>query len=209
MVDEIAEFRIAFLRELGLIIDDEDFFAETISKYGYHEIFYQYADHFFRETRAGNIKPKRKTTFEELYAFYQLDQKLKNVMMISLQLFEQSFKVALAEEGMLEEAKNQTRNFNSRVKNKHQFLNEKYQLKDGRVIHRGDVKTRIRHIKQNYLKLYEGYTKVHGESNYWVIIKEMSFGVATNYFFLMPLKARKKVLVRVFKEHFTMRQFEE
>lgn len=210
MMSDFSDLRIDSLRELGLIIDDEEFFDRVTSEYGYHEIVWQYFDHFFEETNDDYfIKTKRKTTFKEIYDFYCLDQKLKNAMMISLQLFEQSFKVALTEISFIADAKNTAKNMNPRTVHKKQFLNEKYQLKDGRVIHRGDVKSRIRHIKQNYLEPYEGYTHLHGRAEQWVIIKEMSFGVATNYFFLMPAKEQKKVLTRVFKEKMTLRQFEE
>lgn len=208
--DPFSEIRIAFWRDIGLIINDEKFFDRVTANYGYSDIMYQNIDHFFVETNDDNfIKPKRKTTFEEIYDFYCLDQHLKNVMMISLQLFEQSFKVALAETALIEKGKNFSKNLNPRTIHKRQFLNEKYQLKDGRVIHRGDVKSRIRHIKQNYLEPWEGYTEVHGRASIGVIIKEMSFGVATNYFFLMPTKAKKIVLARVFKDKMTLRQFEE
>ena len=208
--DLLSEIRIDFWRDIGLIINDEKLFDRVTANYGYHEIMYQNIDHFFIETNDDDfIKPKRKTTFEEIYDFYCLDQHIKNVMMISLQLFEQSFKVALAETALIENGKNFTRNLNPRTIHQRRFLNEKYQLKDGRVIHRGDVKARMRHIKQNYLEPYEGYTEAHGEAGIGLIIKEMSFGVATNYFFLMPIKAKKIVLTRVFKEKITLRQFEE
>lgn len=206
--DPFSEIRIDFWRDIGLIINDEKLFDQVTTNYGYHEIMYQNIDHFFVDDD-DYIKTRRKTTFEEIYDFYRLDQHLKNVMMISLQLFEQSFKVALAETALIENGKNFVKNINPRTIHKKQFLNEKYQLKDGRVIHRGDVKARIRHIKQNYLEPYEGYTEVHGGAGIGLIIKEMSFGVATNYFFLMPTKAKKIVLTRVFKEKMTLRQFEE
>ncbi len=158
-----------FYVKWGLIIDNEKFFGHVTSEYGYHEIVWQYLDHFIEETNDDFIKTKRKTTFEEIYAFYCLDQKLKNAMMISLQLFEQSFKVALAEISFIADARNTAKNINPRTVNKKQFLNEKYQLKDGRVIHRGDVKSRICHIKPNYLEPYEGYTQLHGHAEQWVI----------------------------------------
>lgn len=138
---------------------------------------YQNIDHFFVGTNDNDIKPKRRTSFEEIYDFYFLDQHLKNVMMISLQLFEQSFKVSLTETAFVEKNKNFSRNLNPLTIHRRQFLNEKYQLQDGRVIHRGDVKSRIRHIKQNYLEPCEGYTKVHGGPRIGVIIKEMSFAL--------------------------------
>lgn len=80
--------------------------------------------------------------------------------MISLQLFEQSFKVALAEISFLGKNRQLAKNINPQTTHPQQFLKEKYLLKNGRVIRRGDIKSRIRHIKQNYLEPYDGYREM-------------------------------------------------
>lgn len=208
-MDPLIELRLDILQEIGIIINDPDYFVKITSRYGYHEIVWQYLDHFIKRVNKESITFKHPITFEEIYDFYCLDQHLKNQVMISLQLFEQSFKVALAEVSILGKTKQLGKNIRSQTKHPQQFLKEKYQLKNGRVIRRGDVKSRIRHIKQNYLEPYDGYSEVTGGATYWVIFKEMSFGVATNYFFLMPIKYQKKVLARVFKEHLTLQEFEK
>lgn len=182
-MDQLIELRLDLLRDMGIIITDTNYFIKITNRYGYHEVVWQYLDHFIKRVNKESITFKHPITFEEIYNFYCLDQHLKNQVMISLQLFEQSFKVALAEISFL-------------GKNRH-------------VIRRGNVKSRIRHIKQNYLEPYGGYREVAGEATYWVIFKEMSFGVATNYFFLMPIKCQKQVLARVFKSHITLRKFEK
>lgn len=208
-MDPLFELRLGLLRDLGIIIDDPDYFEEITNRYGYHEVVWKYLDHFIKRVNKESITFKHPTTFEEIYDFYCLDQHLKNQVMISLQLFEQSFKVALAEISFLGKNRQLAKNINPQTTHPQQFLKEKYLLKNGRVIRRGDIKSRIRHIKQNYLEPYDGYREMAGEATYWVIFKEMSFGVATNYFFLMPIKYQKQVLARVFKSHITLREFEK
>ena len=208
-MDPLIELRLDLLRDMGIIITDTNYFIKITNRYGYHEVVWQYLDHFIKRVNKESITFKHPTTFEEIYNFYCLDQHLKNQVMISLQLFEQSFKVALAEISFLGKNRQLAKNINPQTKQPRQFLKEKYQLKNRHVIRRGDVKSRIRHIKQNYLEPYGGYREVAGEATYWVIFKEMSFGVATNYFFLMPIKCQKQVLARVFKSHITLRKFEK
>lgn len=208
-MDPLIEFRLTILRDMGIIINDPNYFIKITNRYGYHEVIWQYLDHFIKRVNKESITFKHPTTFEEIYNFYCLDQHLKNQVMIGLQLFEQSFKVALAEISFLGKNRQLAKNINPQTKHPQQFLKEKYQLKNGRIIRRGDVKSRIRHIKQNYLEPYDGYREIAGEATYWVITKEMSFGVATNYFFLMPVKYQKQILARVFKSHITLREFEK
>lgn len=208
-MDPLIELRLDLLRDMGIIITDTNYFIKITNRYGYHEVVWQYLDHFIKRVNKESITFKHPTTFEEIYNFYCLDQHLKNQVMISLQLFEQSFKVALAEISFLGKNRQLAKNINPQTKQPRQFLKEKYQLKNRHVIRRGNVKSRIRHIKQNYLEPYGGYREVAGEATYWVIFKEMSFGVATNYFFLMPIKCQKQVLARVFKSHITLRKFEK
>ena len=208
-MDPLIELRLDLLRDMGIIITDTNYFIKITNRYGYHEVVWQYLDHFIKRVNKESITFKHPTTFEEIYNFYCLDQHLKNQVMISLQLFEQSFKVALAEISFLGKNRQLAKNINPQTKQPRQFLKERYQLKNRHVIRRGNVKSRIRHIKQNYLEPYDGYREVAGEATYWVIFKEMSFGVATNYFFLMPIKYQKQVLARVFKSHITLRKFEK
>ncbi len=90
--EDIARWRMDFYREPGVTINDEEYFIDKVQTYGYREIIYQYLDHFI-ENDSEKVRPN--TTFEEIYAFYQLDQRLKNEALIDLQLFEQTFKATL------------------------------------------------------------------------------------------------------------------
>lgn len=209
-IDTISKLRIDFLKELGISIKDPQFFDQKTWEYGYNEILWQYLDHFVVDPDSEDIKLKRKTDFEDIYAFYQLDQKLKNSLMISLQLFEQSFKVALSYELLFEYARLKSKLIKANKETEQvELFNETYKLQDGRVINRGDLKARIRHIKQNYLEPFDGYNNLHSNKvEYWVLVKEMSFGVATNAFFLLGNKNQKNILERVFKNKISLADFE-
>ena len=127
-MDPLIELRLDLLRDMGIIITDTNYFIKITNRYGYHEVVWQYLDHFIKRVNKESITFKHPTTFEEIYNFYCLDQHLKNQVMISLQLFEQSFKVALAEISFLGKNRQLAKNINPQTKQPRQFLKEKYQL---------------------------------------------------------------------------------
>ncbi|WP_283587766.1 Abi family protein [Limosilactobacillus viscerum] len=187
-MDNNVEAQVKQLNTRGITVNDLEYFARQSQAYGYHEIVDQYLPHF-----AGQ---KRSIDFNDIADLYHLDQQLKNVMMVSLQLFEQSFKVALA--AALPAMRHG------------EIFKEAYRLEDGRVIRRGDLKARIRRIKQHYLEPFAGYRQAYnGEITPWVLVKEMSFGVATNAFFLLGSQVQTQVLARVFKAPLSVEGFDK
>lgn len=207
--EDITKWRMDFCREFGVTINDEGYFINKVQTYGYREIIYQYLDHFI-EDDSEKVRPN--TTFEEIYAFYQLDQSLKNEALIDLQLFEQTFKAALIDIMELYIAQLKAKKFNfyqeSRLKLE-DLLKEKYVMQTGRVIRRGDLRSRVRRIKENYLEPFDGYNYLYSnEITPWVLIKEMSFGVACNFFFLLHHKQQAIILKRVFKNEVSLTDFE-
>ena len=208
--EDITRLRMDFCREFGVTINDEEYFIDKVQTYGYREIIYQYLDHFI-EGNSEKVRPN--TTFEEIYAFYQLDQNLKNEALIDLQLFEQTFKAALIDVMGLYVAQLKAKKFNfyqeSRLKLE-DLLKEKYVMQTGRVIRRGELRSRIRRIKENYLEPFDGYNYLYSnEITTWVLIKEMSFGVACNFFFLLHHKQQAIILKRVFKNDLSLADFEK
>lgn len=181
-----------FLTDLGITIKDKHFFQKKIRSYGFDEIVMQYLDHFV----SPNNELKRPTDFKDIYAFYELDQHIKNQFMIALQLFEQTFKITLTRQ-----IQNKKFNFDD--------LKENYTLRTGRIIHRGDLKTRIRRISKNYTEPYPGYKQLHKQITPWLLIKEMSFGVATNLFFLMDKTSQRNILDQLFTEKVSVTKFED
>ena len=208
--EDVARWRMDFCREFGIKIDDEQFFIDKIKTYGYREIIYQYLDHFI-EDDSEKVRPH--TTFEEIYAFYQLDQRLKNEALIYLQLFEQTFKATLIDVIELYVAQLKAKKFNvyqeSRLKLE-DLLKEKYIMQSGRVVRRGDLRSRVRRIKEHYLEPFDGYNYLYSnEITTWVLIKEMSFGVACNFFFLLHHKQQAIILKRVFKNDLSLADWEK
>ena len=208
--EDVTRLRMDFCREFGVTINDEEYFIDKVQTYGYREIIYQYLDHFI-EGNSEKVRPN--TTFEEIYAFYQLDQRLKNEALIDLQLFEQTFKAALIDVIELYVAQLKAKKFNfyqeSRLKLE-DLLKEKYVMQTGRVIRRGELRSRIRRIKENYLEPFDGYNYLYSnEITTWVLIKEMSFGVACNFFFLLHHKQQAIILKRVFKNDLSLADLEK
>lgn len=184
MMKEFYQKQAIYLKKLGIIIPDAEFFQEKIASYGFGEICLQYLDHFLKKKDGKAARVRKPTSFNDLYAFYQLDQELKNTVMVALQLLEQTFKNLLVCE--------------LNAASKSIDLKESYKLGNGRIIRRGDLKTRIRRINKNYLLPYAGYDQAHPVIDNWVLVKEMSFGVATNYFFLLPSQNQENILLNLF-----------
>lgn len=83
-------------------------------------------------------------------------------------------------------------------------------MQTGRVIRRGELRSRIRRIKENYLEPFDGYNYLYSnEITTWVLIKEMSFGVACNFFFLLHHKQQAIILKRVFKNDLSLADLEK
>lgn len=187
--------KINLLKKLGVTINDKTAFASTIMNYGYNEVVTQYLN-LFRKSEA----KREPIDFLDIQQLYQLDQSLKNVMMISLQLFEQTFKTALTN----------TISKQFDPDNLTQLFATEYQLQDGHVIRRGDLQARIRHIRQHYLEPFPGYRVQNNDQlTPWVLVKEMSFGVATNAFFLLAAKKQAQILDCLFKAQPSIRDFEK
>lgn len=180
--------QIKGLEKRGITVNAPSYFIQQVQSYGYHEIVDQYLSHFTDRDHP--------VDFNAIADLYHFDQRLKNIMMISLQLFEQSFKTALTEA--------------LPVGHQKEIFKESYQLGDGRVIQRGDLKSRIRRIRQNYMEPVAGYRQLHkNEITPWVLIKEMSFGITTNAFFLLANATQAQVLSQVFKTPVTLADFEK
>lgn len=187
IMDDKSLAQIRGLKKYGVTVNDPSYFIQQVRSYGYHEIVDQYLTHFTSRNQP--------VDFNAIADLYHFDQRLKNIMMVSLQLFEQSFKAALAEAFP--------------VDYQGELFQEAYRLSDGRVIRRGDLKSRIRRIRQNYLEPVAGYRQLHKDQiTLWVLVKEMSFGVATNAFFLLASATQARVLSRVFKTPVTLSDFE-
>lgn len=191
------ETLIKLVNDHGVTVQNQKTFAQEIHNYGFHEIFDQYWPCFSSQNDDDKLQFNRAVDFADIDALYHLDQRLKNVMMISLQLFEQSFKTTLVR--VID---------NSQPLD--QLLQESHQLSDGHIIRRGDLKARIRHIKRNFHEPYPGYKKEHHHQiTTWVLIKEMSFGIATNTFFLLPHLQQEQVLRQIFNDPMTISAFEK
>lgn len=192
----VTDIRLRFLQqEVGLKIDDLPLAKKTLTNYGYEEICSQYLNHFGAHPAQKDFKVQAGTTFTALYDFYLLDQRLKNETMIALQLFEQTFKNAFLQ--------------NVEFGDESNLLKESFHLQSGRIIRRGDVKSRLRHLKKNYIEPFPGYRKMHDHVTPWVLLKEMSFGVATNCFFLLPATNQQQILKAIFKKEKTLLSFEQ
>lgn len=90
------------------------------------------------------------------------------------------------------------------------LLKEKYIMQSGRVVRRGDLRSRVRRIKEHYLEPFDGYNYLYSnEITTWVLIKEMSFGVACNFFFLLHHKQQAIILKRVFKNDLSLADLEK
>lgn len=207
--DNLLEIRIDILKDLGIKINNINLFKEKTRYYGYHEIFLQYGELFEKDETNGQITwIHEKLSFEEIWAAYELDQKLKNSFMIALAQFEQTFKTAMLEPVILAYSKWKTAQLLH--KSKPDFLQSSYTFQSGRKINRGDLKARIRHIKQNYDEPYSDYNHVHNnKADPELIIKEMSFGVALNFFFLLPTQFQKEVLSSFFQTQPSLLEFEK
>lgn len=80
------EEQVGILKARGLVIDDETFAAEVLSHVNYYR-FSGYA--FMRQNKTSvNQSFHSGTTFESIYALYEFDQRLRNIVIKYLEIIE-------------------------------------------------------------------------------------------------------------------------
>ena len=167
--------QITILRDKGLVIDNVDFAKERLFKENYFFIS-GYRHLFMENSRIGFFNPG--TTFEELYAMFVFDRRLRNIMFKNILIIENNIKSIISYQmsrkyGYKEKDYLNPKNFTNdslRVRQVHDILDKmKRQIR---------VNGRQHAATQHYISNY-GYIPM------WILVKVLSFGIVSELYCIL------------------------
>ena len=167
--------QITILRDKGLIINNVDFAKERLFKENYFFIS-GYRHLFMENSRIGFFNPG--TTFEELYAMFVFDRRLRNIMFKNILIIENNIKSIISYQmsrkyGYKEKEYLNPKNFTNdslKVRQVHDILDKmKRQIR---------VNGRQHAATQHYISNY-GYIPM------WILVKVLSFGIVSELYCIL------------------------
>ena len=175
--------QITILRDKGLIINNVDFAKERLFKENYFFIS-GYRHLFMENSRIGFFNPG--TTFEELYAMFVFDRRLRNIMFKNILIIENNIKSLISHQlsknyGFKEKEYLNPKNFTNdslRVRQVHDILDKmKRQIR---------VNGRQHAATQHYISNY-GYIPM------WILVKVLSFGIVSELYCILKEEDRSTI----------------
>ena len=175
--------QITILRDKGLIINNVDFAKERLFKENYFFIS-GYRHLFMENSRIGFFNPG--TTFEELYAMFVFDRRLRNIMFKNILIIENNIKSIISYQmsrkyGYKEKEYLNPKNFTNdslRVRQVHDILDKmKRQIR---------VNGRQHAATQHYISNY-GYIPM------WILVKVLSFGIVSELYCILKEEDRSTI----------------
>lgn len=169
------EEQIIILRDKGLIIDDEEFAKETLLRENYFFIS-GYRHLFMDGIRSKQFK--KNTNFRELYAMFNFDRQLRNIIFKNLLIIENNLKSIFSYQlsknyGFKEKDYLKPTNFNTSSEKTRQ-VNDLLRKIKRQIRVNGGQHSATTHYIYNY-----GYIPL------WVVVKVLSFGIVCELFSIM------------------------
>lgn len=186
--------QITLLKSKELLIIDEPDAANKLSCFGYYEIINGYRDTFRNDDKTY----KTGTTFEDIFALYYFDSKVRSATMLSLEhaesFLKQKLAYTLAEKyGTRYEDYISEKVFNTGDKLK--CPNDRKKLYTARDLFFSEMKK----IRDDKAHPFRHYREKHGNIPPWILIKKMSFGNLRYAISLLNKQDKKILIQRVFK----------
>ncbi len=175
--------QIQILRDKGLVIDDEDFARETLLRENY--FFISGYRHLFLD----GIKSKRfrpGTNFRELYAMFNFDRQLRNIIFKNLLIIENNMKSIFSYQlsknyGFKEKDYLKPSNFNTSPEKARQ-VNDLLRKIKRQIRVNGGQHSATTHYIYNY-----GYIPL------WIVVKVLSFGIVCELYSIMKTKDQEEI----------------
>lgn len=175
--------QIQILKDKGLIIDDEDLAKETLLRENYFFIS-GYRHLFMNGLRSKQFKPK--TNFRELYAMFNFDRQLRNIIFKNLLIIENNMKSIFSYQlsknyGFKEKDYLKPSNFNTHPEKARQ-VNDLLRKIKRQIRVNGGQHSATTHYIYNY-----GYIPL------WIVVKVLSFGIVCELYSIMKPKDQEEI----------------
>ncbi|KAA8371135.1 Abi family protein [Leuconostoc carnosum] len=186
--------QIEILRDRNLTFKDEVTATQYLAAHGYYEIINGYKTPFL-DIDGENFKEG--TTFEDIFALYYFDSKVRTAVMSSLEFVESFLKQKLAY--LLAEKHGE--NYNQYISKSvfdagnvlHRKIPEKQLFTDRDLLF-----SKFHQICYKKYDPFKHYKQKHQNTPPWILVKGMDFGTLRTGIFLLNRKDKKILLNRVF-----------
>lgn len=186
--------QVELLKSKGLTIIDEADAATKLSDFGYYEIINGYRTTFRNDDKIYKVG----TTFDDIFALYYFDSKVRSAAMLSLEHAEAFLKQKLA----YTLAEKYGTKFD-------EYISDKV-FKPGAKLKYPDTKRRLftardvfilemKKIRDDDSHPFKHYREEHGNIPPWILIKKMSFGNLRYAISLLKFEDKKILMRRVYK----------
>lgn len=186
--------QLELLKSKGLIIIDEDDAASKLSDFGYYEIINGYRSTFRNPDKTYKVG----TTFDDIFALYYFDSKVRSTTMLALEhaeaLLKQKLAYTLAEKYGLK--------FDDYISKKVFEPGERLKFPNpnkGLYTARDVFILEMKKIRDDNTHPFKHYREKHGNVPPWILIKKMSFGNLRYAISLLRADDKKLLMRRVFK----------
>lgn len=175
--------QIQILRDKGLVIDDEDAAKETLLRENY--FFLSGYRHLFLDgIKSKSFKPG--TNFRELYAMFNFDRQLRNIIFKNLLIIENNMKSIFSYQlsknyGFKEKDYLKPSNFNTSPEKSRQ-VNDLLRKIKRQIRVNGGQHSATTHYIYNY-----GYIPL------WIVVKVLSFGIVCELYSIMKSKDQTEI----------------
>jgi len=175
--------QIQILRDKGLVIQDEDTAKEVLLRENYFFLS-GYRHLFMQGIKSKQFKPN--TNFRELYAMFQFDRQLRNIIFKNLLIIENNMKSIFSYQlsknyGFKEKDYLKPSNFNTSSEKSRQ-VNDLLRKIKRQIRINGGQHSATNHYMYNY-----GYIPL------WVVVKVLSFGIVCELYSIMKKKDQEEI----------------
>ena len=182
--------QLKILENRNLLFLNKETARNSLKRYGYYEVINVYKDPFLKKKNDDIFK--NETTFEHIYALYNLDKELSRDLLQGLEQFEQNFKQSLAY--VISEKISADY---SLYANKDNFnLGKVYRDKKKKIVasDRDNLLKKFHNIHNYQINPFKHYRDNHGNIPPWIMVKGLTFGQTIYWYRLSSKEIRLSVL---------------
>lgn len=187
-----CEDQIKLLKSRGLVIENEELVRQILKTENYYNVINGYKDLFISKNISGDEQYKENVRFEEIYALYEFDRQMRNILLQYILKVENSLRSLISYEFSREYGNDNYLKFsNFNTLSEDLTILPKTKERQVKFIHelltgvQSDVSSSI--SKKEYIN---HYVMKYGFVPLWVLVNAISLGRLSKFYTLMKQKER-------------------
>lgn len=162
------------LKSRHLLFSSEENAASLLTQYGYYEIINGYKDSFMKDPYNDDAGFKDNVAFEDIYSLFNMDRRLREDVMNTLELFESNLRQVTAYT-VAEQISDDQRIYIDRKK--YRVGKKYYDKRENKCVYPIDVLLKqMTSITKSQTNPFKHYREHHGNIPPWILVKKLSFG---------------------------------